>query len=151
MTAETLKGRHWTAKKIDGTYIVSIQDKASILEALTDFVVSQSIKAGQITGLGATNEATLRIYDLATKEYVDKTFSEQMEISNLTGNISKVDGKPVLHMHISLGRSDYSALAGHLMDAKIRGAGEFFVYPLDARIVKVKNEDTGLNLYDFDR
>jgi predicted DNA-binding protein with PD1-like motif len=54
-------------------------------------------------------------------------------------------------MHITLGRSDYSALAGHLMDAKIRGAGEFFVYPLDARIVKVKNEDTGLNLYDFDR
>lgn len=74
-----------------------------------------------------------------------------MEISNLTGNISEVDGAPVLHMHITLGRSDYSALAGHLMDAKIRGAGEFFVYPLDTRIFKVKNEDVGLNLYDFDR
>lgn len=150
MTAQTLKGRHWTAKKVDGAYIVSVQDKAGLLDTLTDFVVSQRIKAGQITGLGATNEATLRFYDLTTKEYVDKTFTEQMEISNLTGNISEVDGKPVLHMHITLGRSDYSAIAGHLMDAKIRGAGEFFVYPLDAKIVKVKNEDTGLNLYDFD-
>src|SRR6185437_11560108 len=122
MNAQTLKGNHWTAKSVEGAYIVSIKDRASILGALTDFITSQKIQAGQITGIGATNEATLRFFDPASKKYVDKTFNEQMEISNLSG---------------------------HLLDAKIRGAAEFFVYPINSKVVKVKNEDVGLYFYDF--
>ncbi|OAM87804.1 hypothetical protein AW736_20715 [Termitidicoccus mucosus] len=148
--AQTFKGSRWTARKAGDAYIVSIQDKSSIVEALTDFVTSRKIQAGQITGIGATNEATLRFFDPATKKYADKVFKEQMEISNLSGNISEVEGKPVLHLHITLGRRDYTALAGHLLDAKIRGAGECFVYPMDAKIIKVKNEEVGLNFYDFE-
>jgi Predicted DNA-binding protein with PD1-like DNA-binding motif len=84
MNAQTLKGNHWTAKSVEGAYIVSIEDRASILGALTDFITSQKIQAGQITGIGATNEATLRFFDPSSKKYVDKTFNEQMEISNLS-------------------------------------------------------------------
>jgi predicted DNA-binding protein with PD1-like motif len=72
-----------------------------------------------------------------------------MEISNLSGNISQAEGKLLLHLHITLGRKDYTALAGHLLDAKIRGAGEFFVYPINSKVFKVKNEDVGLYFYDF--
>src|SRR5882757_6811986 len=149
MNAQTLKGNHWTAKSIEGAYIVSIEDRGSVLGALTDFISSQKIQAGQITGIGATNEATLRFFDPSGKKYVDKTFSEQMEISNLSGNISQAEGKLLLHLHITLGRKDYTALAGHLLDAKIRGAGEFFVYPINSKVFKVKNEDVGLYFYDF--
>jgi len=149
MNAQTLKGSHWTAKKVENVYIVSVQDKSSILNALTDFVTSQKIQAGQITGIGAANEATLRFYDPVTKKYMDKGFKEQMEITNLSGNISTVEGKITLHLHITLGRKDYTALAGHLLDANIRGAGEFFVYPIDVKVIKEKDEETGLNLYDF--
>ncbi|MFT3823330.1 MAG: DNA-binding protein [Chitinophagaceae bacterium] len=151
MNAQNLKGKSWTARNVDGTYIVSIADKAGILDALTDLVVTQKITAGQITGIGAVNKATLRFFNPDTKKYIDKTFSEQMEISNLSGNISAVEGKPFLHLHITLGRSDYSVLAGHLLDASIRGAGEFFVYPLNSKVVKVKNEGIGLNFYDFEK
>ncbi|HEY3763424.1 MAG TPA: PPC domain-containing DNA-binding protein [Verrucomicrobiae bacterium] len=139
VNAQILKGSHWTACKIDSVYIVSLQDKSSIVDALTDFVTFQKIQAGEIVGIGATNEASLRWFDPATKQYVDKTFAEQMEISNLTGNISTVDGKIWLHMHITLGRKDYTALGGHLLDAKIRGAGEFFIYPIDTKIIKTKH------------
>jgi len=149
MNAQTLKGNHWTAKSVDGAFIVSIEDRASLLDALTDFISSQKIQAGQITGIGATNKATLRFFDPDSKKYVDKTFSEQMEISNLSGNISEAEGKLLLHLHITLGRKDYTALAGHLLDAKIRGAAEFFVYPINSKIVKVKNEAVGLYFYDF--
>jgi len=149
MNAQTLKGNHRTAKSVEGAYVVSIEDRASVLGALTDFITSQKIQAGQITGIGATNEATLRFFDPADKKYVDKIFNEQMEISNLSGNISETEGKLLLHLHITLGRKDYAALAGHLLDAKIRGAGEFFVYPINSKVVKVKNEDVGLYFYDF--
>ncbi len=149
MNAQNLKGNNWTARKVDRTYIVSVADKSSVLDALTDFVIAQKIPAGQITGIGATNKATLRFFDPVTKKYVDKTFNEQMEISNLSGNISEVLGKPMLHLHVTLGRKDYMALAGHLLDAKIRGAGEFFVYPISSKVIKVKNEAVGLTFYDF--
>ncbi len=151
MNAQILKGQLWTAKKVDNAYIVSIKDKSSVLDALTDFVNSQKIQSGQITGIGATNDATLRFFDPTTKSYVDKEFKQQMEISNLSGNISFVEGKLMLHLHVTLGKSDYTALAGHLLDAKIRGAGEFFIYPLDGKVVKVKNEEIGLNFYDFEK
>lgn len=151
MDAQNLKGKNWTARKADSVYIVSMADKSSIVDALNDFVISQKIPAGQITGIGATNEATLRFFDPSTKKYVDKTFREQMEISSIAGNISVADEKPLLHLHITLGKSDYTALAGHLLDAKIRGAGEFFIYPVNSQVIKVKNDEVGLNFYDFEK
>lgn len=148
-TRSFLHGKGWTAHQVDNTYIVSIQDKFSILEALTDFVTARNIESGEITGIGAVNEATLRFFDPEAKKYVNKTFNEQMEVSNISGNISEVEGKPALHMHVTLGRSDYTSLAGHLFDAKIRGAGEFFIYPLNSHVVKVENEEIGVNFYHF--
>lgn len=146
---QVLKGSLWTAKKVEQGFIVSINDKASITDALTDFVTQNKIIAGNILGVGAVNEATLRFFDPETKKYVDKTFSEQMEISNMTGNIAVKDGKPYLHVHATLGRKDYTALAGHLEDGKIRGAGEIFIMPIQADIQRIKSEEIGLNVYDF--
>jgi len=151
MNAQILEGNHWTARKVDDVYIVSVQDKSSISEALTDFAISQKIQGGEVTGIGAVNEATLRFFDPATKKYDDKVFNEQMEISNLSGNIAIEAGKTFLHLHITLGRRDYTALAGHLLDAKTRGAGEFFIHPVDTKMIKVKNDDVGLYFYDFQK
>ncbi|WP_411247006.1 PPC domain-containing DNA-binding protein [Chryseobacterium proteolyticum] len=146
-----LKGNNWTAKKVNSTYIVSVKNHSGIVEALTDFVINQDIKSGEITGIGAVSEATLRYFVPSTKKYVDKTFNEQMEVSNISGNVSELNGQPLLHLHITLGRQDYTALAGHLLDAKICGAGEFIFYPLDTRILKVKDVEVGINFYDFEK
>ena len=74
-----------------------------------------------------------------------------MEISNLTGNISSMDGQVYLHLHITVGRSDYSALAGHLLSATLNGAGEFVVEDYGEQVSRVYNPDLGLNIYDFER
>jgi len=151
MKERILEGELWTAKKIENNYIVSIKDQSSIVQALNDFVLNQNIKSGQVTGIGAVSEATLRFFDFSTKDYVDKKFDEQMEVTNISGNVSVAENKPLLHLHITLGRQDYSAIAGHLQDAKIRGAGEFFFYPIEIPVFKTKNEDIGINLYDFEK
>lgn len=151
MSTDIFKGNNWTAKKVHTIYIVSVKDKSSIVETLTDFVKNQKIQSGEVTGIGAVSEATLRFFVPLTKNYVDKTFNEQMEASNISGNVSEIDGEPLLHLHITLGRQDYTALAGHLLDAKIRGAGEFIFYPLETKMVKVKDEEVGINFYDFEK
>ncbi|WP_454045758.1 PPC domain-containing DNA-binding protein [Chryseobacterium sp. Marseille-Q8038] len=144
-------GKQWSAKKVDHIYIVSLDNQSNIVESLTDFIQNQNIQAGEVTGIGAVSEATLRFFNPSKKKYVDKTFKEQMEVTNISGNVSEIEGKPTLHLHITLGREDYTALAGHLLEAKIQGAAEFIFYPLNTRVVKIKNEEIGINLYDFEK
>ncbi|MDR6525178.1 putative DNA-binding protein with PD1-like motif [Chryseobacterium rhizosphaerae] len=151
MDIQNLKGTLWSARKVDHIYIVSLKNRSNIVEALTDFIRNQNIQAGEVTGIGAVSEATLRFFNPSTKNYVDKTFKEQMEVTHISGNVAEIEEKISLHLHITLGREDYTALAGHLLEATIQGAAEFIFYPLHTRVVKVKNQEIGINLYDFEK
>ena len=97
------------------------------------------------------NELTLRFFNPKTKLYEDKSYREQMEIANLTGNISLMDGKTYLHLHVTVGRSDYSALAGHLLAATLNGAGEFVVEDFGTSVTRVYVPEIGLNCYKLDK
>ncbi|AZB11407.1 DNA-binding protein [Chryseobacterium sp. G0162] len=151
MKIQNFKGNQWSARKVDQVYIVSLKNHSNIVEALVDFVQHQNIQSGEVTGIGAVSEATLRFFSFKTKKYVDKTFNEQMEVANISGNVSVIEEKPILHLHVTLGREDYTALAGHLLEAKVHGAGEFIFYPLNTRTVKTKDLETGINFYDFEK
>ncbi|MCJ7936148.1 MAG: DNA-binding protein [Chryseobacterium sp.] len=151
MDVQNFKGNNWSAKKAGSVYLVSLKNHSGITETLTDFIQDQNILAGEVTGIGAVSEAILRFFNPATQKYVDKTFKEQMEVTNISGNVSEIEGKLTLHLHITLGREDYTALAGHLLEAKIQGAAEFIFYPINTRVIKIKDQETGINLYDFEK
>lgn len=151
MEIQNLKGNHWSARKVDHIYIVSVSNHSNIVETLTNFVQDQNIQAGEVTGIGAVSEATLRFFNPSTKNYVDKAFKEQMEVTNISGNVSEIEGKLTLHLHITLGREDYTALAGHLLEAKVQGAAECILYPLNTRVIKRKDQEAGINFYDFEQ
>jgi len=136
-------------KQLNDLYIVSIDNHKDITSAIEAFCNEQDIHSGKIDGLGAVSRATLRFLNPATKKYVDKTFEEQMEISNLHGNISRKDGKVYLHLHATFGRSDYTAIAGHLLTGEVNGACEIFIKKLDGEVGRYFDEETGLNLYDL--
>ena len=140
----------YTYKQTGNKYIVSIQNREEIIKALNTFCEERGIKSGTIYGIGAIDELILRFFNPQTKQYVDKTFQEQMEITNLTGNISQMDGKTYLHLHITVGRSDYSALAGHLLAATLNGAGEFVVEDFGTSVTRVYVPEIGLNCYQLD-
>ncbi|MBR5384873.1 MAG: DNA-binding protein [Bacteroidales bacterium] len=131
-------------------YILSIANHEDLTAAITAFCKEKDIKCGAIYGLGAISSLTLRYYSPVTKQYVDKTFNEQMEISNLTGNISSKDGEVYLHLHVTCGRADYTCIGGHMLTATISGACELVVEPFPGQIGRyLDSEDTGLNLYKF--
>ena len=136
--------------ELNDRYVLSIDNHEEIVEALTRFCKEKNISAGKVEGIGAINEATFRFLDPATKKYVDKTFQEQMEITNLIGNISEKDKEPYLHIHLTCSRRDYTCVGGHLLSARIGGACELLF--TDFGLTKLKrrfDEETGLNLYDF--
>ena len=141
------KVRNWSSDV--RRYVLSVDNHVSIVEALTDFCEKKHIKAGTVSGIGAIGSATFRFLDPATKQYVDRTFDEQMEITNLTGNISVKDGKPYLHLHVTAGRRDYTCVGGHLLDARVNGACELVVERFSCEAGRRFDPETGLNLYDF--
>ena len=131
-------------------FLISIDNHQEIMEALADFAKRQKIKAGVVEGIGAISEATFRFLDPATKQYVDKTFQEQMEITNLTGNLSVKDDAPYLHVHLTCSRRDYTCVGGHLLSARVNGACELLITDFGLTSVGRKfDPETGLNLYDF--
>ena len=136
-------------KEQGDTFIVSIDSGCEIAAALTGFCREKDLRAGEITGLGAISGATLRFFDPERKDYVDRTFDEQMEIANLTGNISRKDGEVYLHLHACLGRADYTMVGGHLLQAVVKGACELFVRPMPGPVGRRFDTQTGLCLYDF--
>ena len=144
------EGKEWTARQFGDRYVVSIRNRAELAEALADFAAQRGITAGAVYGIGAVDRATLRFFNPETKKYVDKTFDGQMEITNLSGNISTKDGKEYLHLHVTLGNSKYQGIAGHLLSAVINGAGEFVVEDFPgARLERTYDPEVGLNFYDF--
>lgn len=131
------------------TVTFSVDSGADVIEAIRTFVSDQHITHGAVRGIGAVESATLRFFDPIQKTYQDHEFNEQMEIAHLEGNISSLNGKVYLHIHAVLGKSDCSTVSGHLLNAKIKGAGEFFIQNIPADCPRKFSEEIGLNLYDF--
>jgi predicted DNA-binding protein with PD1-like motif len=134
----------------DKRFILSVNNHEEISEALAAFCRQMDIRSGIVGGIAAISQATFRFLDPATKQYVDKTFDEQMEITCLTGNISRKDDEPYLHLHVTASRRDYTCIGGHLLTARVNGACELFIedYGLEG-IGRKFDPETGLNLYDF--
>lgn len=129
---------------------MSIDNHQKIGESIAAFCKENNILAGAVYGIGAVNNVTLRFLNPVTMKYVDRTFEEQMEICNLTGNISEKDGQVYLHLHIILGRSDYTCVGGHLLEGTINGACELVVERLDGpALPRYQDSETGINLYDI--
>ena len=80
-------------RKFGDRYVLSIDNHEEIVSAIKAFCEEKHITIGTVSGIGAVSEATLRFLDPAIKNYVDGVFTEQMEISNLIGNISTKDGE----------------------------------------------------------
>lgn len=139
----------YTHKKTENFFVLNIDNHQEVVAALTAFCEEQGVHCGVIEGLGAVSSATLRFLDPATKKYVDKTFDEQMEIASLIGNISEKDGRVYLHLHVTLGRRDYSVVGGHLLCATVNGACEVIIKPLEGPVGRRFDEETGLNLFKF--
>ncbi|UCE20356.1 MAG: DNA-binding protein [Gemmatimonadota bacterium] len=136
-------------KKVEGGYLVRLERGEDVLGTLTEFVGRRDIKSGTIQGLGAIKDLVLGIFDPEKKEYIKRTFEEDLELGNLTGNISILDGKPLLHCHVTAAGTDLKAYTGHLFSATVSVTGEFVITPFAEEITRAPDEDVGLNLLDL--
>ena len=126
--------------------IVVLGRGEKIVEQLGELVQAHEIPSGTITGLGAVMNTRLGFYHLPKKKYDERTIPEEVELVSLIGNITWFENKPVVHVHATIGTTDFRAMAGHLFEAQVAVTVEIFVSVKDVRVQRKFNPEMGLNL-----
>lgn len=135
-------------KKIDGALYIRIDKGEEIVSKIKDACENHRIKSGLISGLGSVTKAELGLYDLENKEYLKKEFQGIYEIASMNGNISRMDGKPYLHIHAVLSDSECRTYGGHFAMGIVGATCEIVIIPLKGESGRVFSDEIGLNLLD---
>ena len=136
-------------RKDGNIYCLRIPKGQEIVETLTQFLREEYIRAGYVSGIGATDDVTIGYYDTSAKTYVKKEFKEPFEILSINGNITMVDGSPFTHLHIMLGNEQFEVSGGHLFRAVVSVTAEIFVTAVDMNIERKHDDQTGLKLMNI--
>jgi predicted DNA-binding protein with PD1-like motif len=141
--------------KSDKILVTRIKPGSDLLQTIRDIVEKEGIKAGIIlSGVGFLREGRLRNCKVLPKEYpiTDmnrsfSTFKKPMEILAISGNVSEVEGKPQVHVHIVLSyieRDKIKIVGGHLIEGcKVFGFAEVLIMTLkDIEMKKAFDEET---------
>lgn len=129
--------------------VLRIDRDEMVTDKIFEFVRANNIKLASITGLGASDEIIVSVYDLNTKKYVENIYRGMFEITNLTGNISTKDEESYLHIHITFADEENNAFGGHFVNCKISGTCELFIDIYDGEVDRIKDDITGLNIFKF--
>jgi uncharacterized protein len=87
---------------------------SDLLKEIEKFVQAESINLAWLSGVGAVSRATIRYYDQPKQEWVDLELDERLEIVGMVGNVSLMNGQPIVHIHVTLADSSGRCYGGHL-------------------------------------
>ena len=131
--------------------VAKLMPDEDVIDSIKELVKTYNIKAGLINLIGALKKITVWYFDLETKEYNLKTFEEDVELISCMGNISYKEDEPIVHLHIVLGREDYSLFGGHLSQPSIISVtGEVYIYEIDKKLERAVDSATNLSLLDIE-
>ena len=136
-------------RKFGNDYVLRIDRGEEVMERLTAFCREAGVKLASVTGLGAADRVTVGLYDVGEKQYHKEELTGPMEITSLTGSITEQEGKPYLHLHITVCGRDLSVRGGHLNECRISATCELNIHCVDGQVGRRYDPVTGLNLFDF--
>lgn len=117
-----------------------------LLLLLKEYCIREDVTCATVSAIGAAEKVTLSWYDVDTKSYFDREFDEKLEIVSLSGNISSMDGKPVIHLHGSFGNRDMQLFGGHVKMLVVGATCELKLTIMPFVLPRALNEEIGLHL-----
>lgn len=136
-------------KRFDDKLVIRLLKGDKLVESIKKILEKENIRAGSISGIGATDKLDVSVFDPKSKEYNNVIYNEDLEITSLVGNISKKDKEVYTHLHIVCGRNDLSTISGHLNEADISLTAEIFVNIINEKIGRVFDKNLGINILDL--
>ena len=136
-------------KKFGNTYAVRLDVGEEIMESLKKFVEKEKITFAQINGLGGVASFTIGVRNPETKVYDSTDYEGRFETASIHGNVTMVDDKPFLHVHMGAGNEKGEYRGGHLLKCIIRATAEIFVTVYDGVVGREAKEDLGISVFKF--
>ncbi|MFX0023172.1 MAG: PPC domain-containing DNA-binding protein, partial [Candidatus Hermodarchaeota archaeon] len=136
--------------KLKRIIVAKVEPDEDLIDSIIKLVKEYDIKSGVINCIGALKKFTLGFYDINSKNYNFKTFEEYVELISCIGNISYKDKDPIIHLHVSLGRSDYTVIGGHLTQPSIISVtGEVKVIEIEQKLLRREDPQFDLSLLNL--
>ncbi len=129
-------------------YVVVLEAGEDAVAELGAFARDRSLRASQVTAVGAFSEAVVGWFDRRAKDYRRIPVEEQCEVLSLIGDVAVADQGPTPHLHAELGLSDGSTRGGHLLSGRVWPTLEVVVRDSPAELAKTHHPDIGLALID---
>jgi predicted DNA-binding protein with PD1-like motif len=129
-------------------YAVIFRKGDEALSGLTDFAIQNKIEDAHFTAIGAVSSATLAWLDLPKKMYHRIAVNEQVEVVSLIGDIATFNGKPIVHMHTVISKSDGSTLGGHVFELNVNPTLEVMITANSIPLKKRADDASGMKLID---
>lgn len=131
------------------TFVIVFAKGDEVVAGLQQFAEEHQITAAHFTAIGALRDVVLGYFERERKDYKRIPLQEQVEVLSLVGNIALADGKPKLHAHVVIGKSDGSAHGGHLLEAHVWPTLEVIVVESPQHLRRTYDAETGLALLNL--
>jgi predicted DNA-binding protein with PD1-like motif len=132
------------------TFAVVFDQGEEVIAGLLRLATENRLGGAYLTAIGAFERVTLGFFDVTKKEYRPIPVHEQVELISLVGNIAQDDGgKPKVHAHVVVGKSDGTAHGGHLLEASVRPTLEVIVVESAKHLCRRTRPELGVALLDL--
>lgn len=136
-------------KRCNNVIILRIDKDEEILTSIKEVALKENIKLANINALGAIKEVEIGAYIVKDKEYIKNKYLGEFEITSLTGSINSMNEEYYSHLHISFAGSDNKVIGGHLTKAVVSATCEMFIYIINDKVDRIKDEEIGINIFKF--
>lgn len=132
------------SKKVGNDILIRIDKGEKLIDSVLGVAGEYGVNAATITGLGACSQADLRVFSVKDAAYIDKCFTGAFEITNITGFIGRLEGKPHGHIHMTVADESYQCVGGHLKECVISVTCEILMHVMDTEIGRAMNPEIGI-------
>jgi hypothetical protein len=112
-------------------------------------VAAQCIRTSRIAGVGAANHAALRFFNPAAKACVGRRSPNRWRSPTGPATSPPSRARSPCTCTPRSGGAITAHRPGNLSETQVRDAGEFFIYPVAAAIVKTPDPAVDLNSHAF--
>lgn len=133
------------------TFALVFDKGDEVASGLTEFARAHRLSASRFTAIGAFSDVTVGYFLPDRKEYRRIPIHEQVEVLSLVGDITLDErGKPKVHAHVVVGKSDESAHGGHLLEAHVWPTLEVVVEESSRHLARRLDPETGFAVIALD-
>lgn len=124
-------------RKEGNTIFVRLHEKDEIMKSLEEVAQKENITTCTVQGIGAITNIEIGINKYKLKKYETCLFTNDYELTSLSGNIKMIEGKAKAHLHATMNDDDFKTIGGHLFKAEVTATAEIILTAFKADLSSI--------------